>query len=204
MSSSSNARACSSVGFDVSRNRLSGRVADIARFYEGIGEVAGACFWFLGLRNSFITVTVHGLMLLLSLTKRLVNHARPSDVTTGYALDWTVGQLCEPAEQLVDCFDDLCSVPVSLPDSVCAACGGASATAWGRQNPAPPGRDLIFPAPNGVSLAALVNGDAYGRGPRPDGQAYARLDRAERRENPSKDELTGGMVRARDRSWLVA
>ena len=29
-------------------------------------------------------------MLPRSLTKRLVNHARPSDVTEGYAADWTV------------------------------------------------------------------------------------------------------------------
>jgi len=41
-------------------------------------------------RNSFITVAERELMLPPSLTKRLVNHARPNDVTEGYAADWTV------------------------------------------------------------------------------------------------------------------
>ena len=31
-----------------------------------------------------------------SLTKRLVNHARPNDVIEGYAADWTIVQLREP------------------------------------------------------------------------------------------------------------
>ena len=39
------------------------------------------------------------LLLPLSLTKRLVNHARPNDVTEGYAADWTIGQLREPAQR---------------------------------------------------------------------------------------------------------
>ncbi len=37
-----------------------------------------------------------------SLTKRLVNHARPNDVTEGYAADWTVEQLREPAQMIAD------------------------------------------------------------------------------------------------------
>ena len=37
-----------------------------------------------------------------SLTKRLVNHARPNDVTEGYAADWTVAQLREPAQKIAD------------------------------------------------------------------------------------------------------
>ena len=41
-------------------------------------------------------------MLLPSLTKRLVNHARPNDVTQGYAADWTITQLCEPAPENAD------------------------------------------------------------------------------------------------------
>ena len=41
-------------------------------------------------RNSFITVAERELMLPPSLTKRLVNHARPNDVTQGYAADWTI------------------------------------------------------------------------------------------------------------------
>ena len=46
-------------------------------------------------------------MLPRSLTKRLVNHARPSDVTEGYAADWTVEQLREPAQRIADKFDEL-------------------------------------------------------------------------------------------------
>ena len=46
-------------------------------------------------------------MLPRSLTKRLVNHARPSDVTEGYAADWTVEQLREPAQRVADRIDEL-------------------------------------------------------------------------------------------------
>ncbi len=48
-------------------------------------------------------------MLPRSLTKRLVNHARPSDVTEGYAADWTVEQLREPAQRIADRIDELMS-----------------------------------------------------------------------------------------------
>ena len=41
-------------------------------------------------------------MLPRSLTKRLVNHARSSDITEGYAAEWTVGQLREPAQRIAD------------------------------------------------------------------------------------------------------
>ena len=54
------------------------------------------------LRNSFITVAERELMLPPSLTKRLVNHARPNDVTEGYAADWTVAQLRELAQNIAD------------------------------------------------------------------------------------------------------
>ena len=64
-------------------------------------------FWFHGLRNAFITVAERELMLPRSLTKRLVNHARPSDVTEGYAADWTVEQLREPAQRMADRIDAL-------------------------------------------------------------------------------------------------
>ncbi len=37
-----------------------------------------------------------------SLTKRLVNHARPSDATEGYAADCTVDQLREPAQRIAN------------------------------------------------------------------------------------------------------
>ena len=42
-----------------------------------------------------------------SLTKLLVNHARPSDITEGYAADWTVDQLREPAQRIADRIDEL-------------------------------------------------------------------------------------------------
>ena len=47
-------------------------------------------FWFHGLRNCFITVAECDLFLPLSLTKRLVNHTRPSDITEGYTADWSI------------------------------------------------------------------------------------------------------------------
>ena len=54
-------------------------------------------------------------MLPRSLTKRLVNHARPPDVTEGYAADWTVEQLREPAQRVADKIDELigAETPVS-------------------------------------------------------------------------------------------
>ncbi len=85
----------------------SGHVADIARFYGDITEEGGTRFWFHGLRNAFITVAERELMLPRSLTKRLVNHARPQDVTEGYAADWTVEQLREPAQRIADRIDKL-------------------------------------------------------------------------------------------------
>ena len=95
--------------FPSPKNAKSGHVADIARFYEDIGKVAGTRFWFHGLRNAFITVAERELMLPRSLTKRLVNHARPSDVTEGYAADWTVEQLRVPAQRTADRIDELCA-----------------------------------------------------------------------------------------------
>ena len=46
-------------------------------------------------------------MLSRSLTKRLVNHARDDDITEGYAADWTVEQLREPAQRVADRIDEL-------------------------------------------------------------------------------------------------
>ena len=80
----------------------SGRVADLSHFYEAISRTDGAKFWFHGFRNCFITVAERDLLLPLSLTKRLVNHARPSDDTEGYAADWTIAQLREPAQRIAD------------------------------------------------------------------------------------------------------
>ena len=90
-----------------SQSSASGHVEELHGHYARIGKVAGAKFWFHGLRNAFITVTERELMLPRSLTKRLVNHARPSDVTEGYAADWTVEQLREPAQRIADKIDTL-------------------------------------------------------------------------------------------------
>ena len=80
----------------------SGHVEDPHHLYARITKAGGAKFWFHGLRNCFITVAERELMLPPSLTKRLVNHARPNDVTEGYAADWTTTQLREPAQRIAD------------------------------------------------------------------------------------------------------
>ena len=67
--------------------------------------------WFHGLRNSFITVAERKLLLPGSLTKRLVNHSRGTDVTEGFAADWTAEQLRELAQRVADRIDDLRRVP---------------------------------------------------------------------------------------------
>ena len=79
-----------------------GHVQDPHHLYARIGKAGGAKFWFHGLRNSFITVAERELMLPPSLTKQLVNRARPNDVTQGYAADWTIAQLREPAQKFAD------------------------------------------------------------------------------------------------------
>ena len=90
-----------------SPSSVSGHVEELQQHYGPISEAGGAKFWFHGLRNAFITVAERELMLPRSLTKRLVNHARPGDVTEGYAADWTVGQLREPAQKIADRIDQL-------------------------------------------------------------------------------------------------
>ena len=85
----------------------SGHVEDPHHLYGRITKAGGAKFWFHGLRNCFITVAERELMLPPTLTKRLVNHARPNDVTEGYAADWTIGQLREPAQRIADRIDGL-------------------------------------------------------------------------------------------------
>ncbi len=90
-----------------SRTSVSGHVEELQAHYEAIGRAGGVKFWFHGLRNAFITVAERELMLPRSLAKRLVNHARPNDVTEGYAADWTVDQLREPTQRIADCIDEL-------------------------------------------------------------------------------------------------
>ena len=84
-----------------------GHVQDPHHLYARIGKAGEAKFWFHGLRNSFITVAECEVMLPPSLTKRLVNHARPNDVTQGYAADWTIAQLREPAKKIADRIETL-------------------------------------------------------------------------------------------------
>ena len=88
-----------------------GHVQDPHHLYGRISEAGGAKFWFHGLRNCFITVAERELMLPPSLTKRLVNHARPNDITEGYAADWTVAQLREPAQRIADRIEALMHGP---------------------------------------------------------------------------------------------
>ena len=80
----------------------SGHIAELSYYHGRIGAAGGARFWYHGLRNCFITVAERELMLPSSLTKRLVNHAPPHDITEGYAADWTIGQLREPAQRIAD------------------------------------------------------------------------------------------------------
>ena len=80
----------------------SGHIAELSYYHGRIGAAGGAKFWYHGLRNCFITVAERELMLPSSLTKRLVNHAPPNDITEGYAADWTIGQLRAPAQRIAD------------------------------------------------------------------------------------------------------
>ena len=90
-----------------SETSRSGRINSMQHLNARIGEAGGARFWFHAFRNCFITVADRELMLPNSLTKRLVNHARPSDVTEGYAADWTMEQLRESAQRIADRIDEL-------------------------------------------------------------------------------------------------
>ena len=94
-----------------------GHVQDIHHLYSRISKVGGAKFWFHGLRNCFITVAERELMLPSSLTKRLVNHARPNDVTEGYAADWTVSQLRAPAQNIADQIEAMLAGSGSIADA---------------------------------------------------------------------------------------
>ena len=90
-----------------SRKSGSGHVKGVDQYHAAITEAGGTKFWFHGLRNSFISVAERELLLPRSLTKRLVNQSRGSDVTEGHAADWTVEQLREPAQRVADRIDTL-------------------------------------------------------------------------------------------------
>ena len=100
-----------------SQSSESGHVEELHAHYARITKAGGMKFWFHGLRNAFITVAERELMLPRSLTKRLVNHARPGDVTEGYAADWTVVQLREPAQRIADRIDKLMGAVTPEPTS---------------------------------------------------------------------------------------
>ena len=93
---------------------VTGHLKNLHRYHAGIGKAAGTRFWFHGLRNAFITVAERDLMLPRPLTKRLVNHARDDDITEGYAADWTVEQLREPAQRVADRIESLMYATASV------------------------------------------------------------------------------------------
>ena len=99
---------------------VTGHLKDLHRYHAGISQAGGARFWFHGLRNAFITVAERDLMLPRPLTKRLVNHARDDDITEGYAADWTVEQLREPAQRVADRIEALLQSGAPAPEA-CAA-----------------------------------------------------------------------------------
>ena len=70
-----------------------GHVVDVQAHNAVITEAGGEKFWFQGCRNSFNSVAEREFLLPRSLAKRLVNHARPHDVTEDHAVE----QLREPA-----------------------------------------------------------------------------------------------------------
>ena len=108
----------------------SGRIPHLSHLYPPISEAGGAKFWFHGMRNCFITVAEHDLLLPRSLSKRLVNHARSNDVTEGYAADWTAGQLREPAQRIADRIESLIAyLPRTAMQRRLALEGAVTATA---------------------------------------------------------------------------
>ena len=90
----------------------SGHFEGIHHIYRTISKASETKFWFHALRNNFITIAEREIGLATSLTKRLVNHARPQDVTEGYAADWTSEQLLRGAQAVADRIDEL-MVPVN-------------------------------------------------------------------------------------------
>ena len=94
-----------------------GHLTGLHRYHVDISKAAGTRFWFHGLRNAFITVAERDLMLPRPLTKRLVNHARDDDITEGYAADWTVEQLREPAQRVADRIEAMLGSAAPVPEA---------------------------------------------------------------------------------------
>ena len=76
-------------------------VPGVGQFHNEVREGRrGAKSWLNGLGNAFTTAAERDMTLPRSLTKWPVNHAKPSDVTDGYAADWMVEQLRESAQRM--------------------------------------------------------------------------------------------------------
>ncbi len=112
-----------------SETSASGRLSSLQQLNARIGEAGGAKFWFHALRNCFISVADRELMLPTSLTKRLVNHARPLDVTEGYASDWTADQLRDAAQRIADRIDEMIEGGMGPRDDAGKRTGKAASTA---------------------------------------------------------------------------
>ena len=91
-------------------------------YYRAIARHGGKSFWYHALRNCFVTVATHELKLPESLVKRLVNHRAREDVTQGYATQWTLEQLREPAQRIADRIDAL----IGLREEDVAAAGSGT------------------------------------------------------------------------------
>ena len=76
-------------------------------YYRAIVRHGEKPFWYHALRNSFVAVAAHELKLPESLVKRLVKHRARGDVTQGYASEWTLDQLREPAQRIAERIDAL-------------------------------------------------------------------------------------------------
>ena len=85
----------------------SGHVAEPRALHGAITRAGGATLPLHALRSAFIKVAERELFLPRLLTKRLVNHARASDVPEGYAAGWTVEQLHEAVQMATDRIDEL-------------------------------------------------------------------------------------------------
>ena len=80
-------------------------------------------------------------MLPRSLTKRLVNHARPQNVTEVYAAGWTMEQVCESGQRVGDRIGEINGANLAVPETVRPAALGNSRVPRERSWPA--GSDRI-------------------------------------------------------------
>ncbi len=83
-----------------------------------ITRAGGAKLRYRGRRNAFITVAERDPMLSHALTRRLMNHAPPNDVTGGYAANRTSAQLCGPAQKIANRIDELLAPRPGTPSCI--------------------------------------------------------------------------------------